>query len=428
MIYYGFLLFIVLEYVRPATFVPGLNSLHLNSVVPIAVIVGSFIASGPVSRTTVAKETNTKVILFFLGLIVMSVLTADVTFYAFEVFKTILGYVFIYWVIATQITTDRRLKGVFLTLVFVHVALAALTPQMFTDPDARHYLSSGTFLGDGNDYALSVNVAIPFCLFLMYDASTKRHKLLYGGFLLLLVLCVVATKSRGGTIALGCVGVYYWLKSHRKLLTASLAAVVLAIVLVYAPPSYFERMGTISSYQDGSSQGRLTAWTAGMHMALDHPLLGVGAGHFPVKFGVEYRPAGAHMPWLTAHSIYFLILGELGLPGIGALIFFFGSNFVANRRLIVRLTKQASPESRRHAQLLAALSASLLGYAIAGAFLSAAYYPHMFVVAGLLVSGRRLARAGLAEVLAKAPAAAPALTCHPAMRRAPVASRGISPL
>jgi O-antigen ligase len=122
------------------------------------------------------------------------------------------------------------------------------------------------------------------------------------------------------------------------------------------------------------------------------------------------------IPWLTAHSIYFLILGELGLPGITVLILFFVVNFAANRQLHKELMQRGSPAAARHAQLLAALSASLLAYGVAGAFLSAAYYPHMFIVGGLLVSGRRAARAALHDTeVTQATVSAPVY--HPAMKR-----------
>jgi hypothetical protein len=41
--------------------------------------------------------------------------------------------------------------------------------------------------------------------------------------------------------------------------------------------------------------------------------------------------------------------------------------------------------------LLFMLSASMIGFAVAGAFLSAAYYPHVFVLTGLLCSARCIA-------------------------------------
>ena len=134
---------------------------------------------------------------------------------------------------------------------------------MFTDPDGRHALASGTFLGDGNDYALSVNVAIPFCLFLMLEARNSLTKRSTAVRCCILVLCVVATKSRGGTMALVCVGIYYWLKSDRRSLLGSLTAAALSMVLVLAPPSYFERMNTIST-----PRGRLRAGPPGRRGAV----------------------------------------------------------------------------------------------------------------------------------------------------------------
>lgn len=427
MIYYALLLFFVLEYVRPGSYVPALNLLRLNSLVPVAVILGTIVSKGPVSSREVLSETNSKIILGLLGLIFVSiVLTAEVTLYAYEVFKTVLGYVLVYWVITKQVTDLDRMKGLFKTLVFVHLMLAALTPQMFLDPEARHALASGTFLGDGNDYSLSVNLVIPYCLFLFFEARRVVGKLIWGGALLTLVLAVVATKSRGGTLALVCVGAYYWWKSDRKFVTGLLASLAIAAILVVAPPTYFERMNTISALEtDGSAQGRLEAWEASMRMAASNPLLGVGAGQFPGNFVRFARPAGGNYGrWMTAHSIYFLILGELGLPGLGLLIGFIVSNIMANRRVAREVRKLGAGEAME-VRLLQSMSASVLAYAIAGAFLSATYYPHMFVVGGLTVAARRIARLESRAGQAAAPVPAkPAPTYHWAMRRA--MSRGAS--
>jgi probable O-glycosylation ligase (exosortase A-associated) len=396
MTYYGLLLFFVLEYVRPSTYFPPIGVLRLNTIVPLGVIALTILNNKKVTNAEALREPNVRMILFLLGLIVMSVLTADVTLYSYNIFTAVFGYVLMTFVLTKQLTDVSRMKGVFAMLVLVHVVLALLTPEMFTDPDGRHYLSSGTFLGDGNDYALSVNVALPLCIFLLGNSPKTLHKLFWGGSLLLLVLCVIATKSRGGTIALACVGIYYWTKSTRKALTGATAVVVLALVLVSAPASWFDRMSTISSHEDGSSQGRIAAWGASVQMALDHPLLGVGAGHFPVKFGAEYRSPDLAMPWLTAHSIYFLILGELGLPGIGILLGFIISNLVMNRRatkaLLERSSSPPSPEVATNVALLACLSASLVAFATGGAFLSAIYYPHIYMLAGMLGAARRIAR------------------------------------
>ena len=276
MIYRLLLLFFVMEYVRPTNIVPGLGVLRLNAIVPLAAVAFTLFSKGRVSNDVVLSDLNAKVVGGMMGLLLLSVLTADVTLYAYTMFTVVIGYAMIYWVMAKQITTIKECKGVFKVLIFVHVVVAALSPQMFTDSSSRtHGLASGSFLGDGNDFALSVNIVIPFCLFLLFSTTKLRNKVVAGASLLFLVVSVVATQSRGGTIALACVALYYWMKSDRKIAMGLVSVGLFGLVLAYAPSTYFDRMDTISNPEDGSAQGRIYAWRAGINMALDHPLLGV---------------------------------------------------------------------------------------------------------------------------------------------------------
>lgn len=388
MIYYGLLLFFLLEYVRPTSYVPALLILRLNSIVPLTVAAGTMFNTGQVTLQEVFEQTSTRLLLFFMFLICVSMLTADVTLYAWNSLRTVMGYVLMYWAIYTHGTSIRKIKGICFTLVLVHLIVAALNPTMLTQPEVRNYIASGFFLGDGNDFALSVNIAIPLCLFLLTDEKKKMRRLLLMGCLLLLVICVIATQSRGGTLALAAVGLYYWVKSNKKLVTASVAAMALLVALLFAPPAYYQRMNTINA-QEGSAQGRLLAWGGGFRMALDHPLLGVGAGHFPVKYGAQYR-VSRDIPWQTAHSIYFLILGELGIPGIVFLLSMIFHNLMANRRLTNDIKKRPGDHTRELG-LLGSTSACMLAFATGGAFLSAVYYPHLYVIAGILGATRRVA-------------------------------------
>lgn len=415
MIFYMLILFFVLEYVRPGTYFPPVNWFRLNTIVPLGVVLTSTFARAVPPKPPISVELNAKILAFLLGMVTFSVLLAEVTLYAFDVFTTVLGYCLIFWVLAREISTVGQMKGIFGVLILVHLILAVLTPQMFLDPGTRHYIPAATFMGDGNDYALSIDIVLPLCLFLIMEARGMMTKLVLSGLLAVLVFAVIATQSRGGTLALGAMGFYYWLKTDRKVVTAALAAVAVVGVLALAPGKYFERMNSIASYEtDGSAQGRLSAWGAGTRMALSNPL-GVGAGQFPANY--PRYAVGGEVGWKTAHSIYFLILGELGFLGLGTLIFFIVSNLVANRRVLTRLKTATSPEAMTNKRLVAALSASLLSYAVAGAFLSATYYPHMFVLAGLLVAARRMALASETRAVTKTPVA-PAIVYHPAIRAA----------
>lgn len=421
MIFFLVLLFFVLEYVRPGNYIPGLDLLRLNSLVPIAAILATLMSKERVPRDEVLKDVPARLLIAFVGMIVASFVVAQITFYAFEVFTMVAGYVMVFWLLTQHVSDYGRVKKVMLTLIGVHLFLAAMTPEMFTDSSQRHYLTSGTFLSDGNDYALSVNICMPFCLFLLFDTKSLAAKIGYGLVLLALTMCVVVTQSRGGTLAMAAMALYFWTKSERKATTAALSVVAIVVVMAVAPPAYFQRMNSIQSYQeDGSAQGRLIAWGAGMRMAMSNPLLGVGAGQFPVNYTrFAVSPTGeAETRWKTAHSIYFLILGELALPGLAILIGLIYFNLLGNSRVLKQIKELRTPEADRARQLLTCMNASVMAYAIGGAFLSAAYYPHIFVLSGLCFASRRFA---LQAVTAQQPtqiaaAAGHGLTLHWALR------------
>jgi putative inorganic carbon (HCO3(-)) transporter len=375
MIFYGLLAFFFLDYIRPTSFYPELAVLHLNSLVPLGVVIGCLL-SGKQQRPIEGEPSNTAMVVTFVGLILFSGAFAQITDRSFNVFTMVLGYAFIYWALTQQVDSVERLKIVIKALLLVHLIVAALNPLMFTDPDVRHYVSSGAFLGDGNDFALSINIVVPLCLFLISESTKKPRKLFWTVALVVCLMCVVLTKSRGGTVALGCMAVYYWSKSERKVIGVAGLAVVVVLIVALAPPSYFERMAMIGDSQEGSAQGRIQAWTAAFEMAKASPLVGVSPGHFPMLHG------------LTAHSIYFLVLAELGFPGLIVLLLIIVRNLQANGRLLKQIAGDDTAGTER--RLLVALNASMIAFAAGGAFLSAAYYPHMYVIAGLHTAARRI--------------------------------------
>ncbi|MCS6897899.1 MAG: hypothetical protein NZM29_07995, partial [Nitrospira sp.] len=90
-VYYGILLFFFLEYVRPGSYIPALNALHLNSIVPLAVFLGSFVSRGDVRISEILSGLNARWIAYLLFLIVVSGLICDVKKYALNVFEMVLG-------------------------------------------------------------------------------------------------------------------------------------------------------------------------------------------------------------------------------------------------------------------------------------------------------------------------------------------------
>jgi len=383
LLYWWLLLAIAVEYARPASFFEALDLPYLYSVIPLSLFVASTFASGLRPLRDVFADRLAKWVFILLAVVVVSALLAEVWSYATPKLEAVVGYVVLFVLIARIIRTKAALRGLFVVLLGAHFFLLALNPDALLNPSTRNYIVGATFLGDGNDFSLSLCILLPCAIELTQSSRNWAKRLLAWAAVALTVLAIVATQSRGGTLGIAAVLGYYWLRSPRKLLALVASAAVVLAVLLYAPSQYFQRMGTMGASQlDGSAQGRIDAWKAGLGMGAKNPILGVGPGHFGARWG------------RTAHSTYMLAFAELGLPGlVCVLVLVFGS-LRANRLLQQRLLARAGPTSlaqtESNVQMLFATSAAMLGFAAAGAFLSATYYPHLFVLSGILVSARAI--------------------------------------
>ncbi len=387
MLYIGLLISIFFDYVRPGSYLPIINTLKLYSLIPLLILVFCFFYDKGNENRKIISDTNSKLIIFFLILLLLSIFISDVTLYSYTVFTNVLGYIFWYYIITRLATNLEKIKGIFFILVISNVIAILLNPDVVLNPETRTYIQGNPFLGDGNDFALSATIVIPLCLFLVIDSDNLVKKILYISFLVILILSVIGTQSRGASIAMASVFLYLWWEGRRKF--AGLLIIIVAVVLVYsyAPPVYFERLNSVVNYQEeGSAQGRIIAWKTAVRMAIKHPFTGVGSGHFAVKLGTEYRPpefGGRNLPWSTAHSIYFLLLGELGFPGLIFICLLLIKNFFRNKYFIKKFSNMSDPEIIKLRTLFMMLNASLISFSIGGAFLSIAYYPHLYVLSAL---------------------------------------------
>jgi putative inorganic carbon (hco3(-)) transporter len=394
--YYWLLLALFVEYARPASFFSFLRIPLIYTLIPMGLLVASFFAKGLRPMSEILADPISKWVATYVALISLSVTWAIVGEFAFNVFKFGFGFGVLFLLIARICTTEGRLYGVVFTLLLAHLFLLLMNPQVLTQPETRNYIIGATFLGDGNDFALSLCLLLPCVLDIALRATKLWHKVLTWMGLLLMLFAVIASQSRGASLGVGAVLVYLWLNSPRKMLSLFGIAAAACVALLYAPSNYFDRMKTLSDYEnEGSAAGRILIWKAGTRMALDNPVLGVGAGNFPVAYGTKYKPSDTY-GWKNAHSAYFQVWGELGTVGFVVFAGILLTNFSRNTRLRGAILKRTLPGDRPpahtlHARRLYMINAGILGFLVAGAFLSAAYYPHIFILAGLGFAARSLA-------------------------------------
>ena len=254
--------------------------------------------------------------------------------------------------------------------------------------------------GDNNHLAMVLLMIVPllYYLYLYSSRAWVRWGLL--GTILLMVLAVVSTNSRGGLIGLFALAIWLVYRSRRRLVGMMLIAVAGLLVVQLAPDTWVDRMDTIQdAKEDDSFQGRLQAWRVSAAIAQEHPVFGGGLRAIQAPdVWIKFRDAPSLLGNIelppdakigrAAHSIWFEVLGDQGF--LGLLIF---SGLIVNTFLVARRVRQLArsngPSERWASDLGNLLTVSMVAYAVTGSALSAAYFELPYVCMMLLETVRQ---------------------------------------
>lgn len=169
----------------------------------------------------------------------------------------------------------------------------------------------------GNSLVLGIPIVFLFSIKTSYGLGKIRY--LNYVFLLLSVAAVVLSGSRGAIVSLGVVSVYLYLYAVATSgIKRAIALVVIGVISVitaifFAPTVLVERVSTIQSILSSFDPNNIRSWVASIdnrgylwisafESFKQNPLLGVGAGNIRIIGN-------------TAHSVYILMLVELGIVG-----------------------------------------------------------------------------------------------------------------
>ena len=268
------------------------------------------------------------------------------------------------------------------------------------------YGPAGTFIGGNNEIGLALIMTVPLMRYLQMSSESKQVRLAMTASIVLTLLSIVATHSRGAFLGLIVMVGYLLVQSRKKGAVLLLILLALPAIFVMMPEEYFGRMETIQSFQeDRSAMGRINAWWTAFYIALDRPFVGGGFEVFrPLTF-VKYAP-DPNM-YHDAHSVYFEVLGEHGFIG-PALFLSLGLGSLVTLGRVKRFAGEHEA-FHRVTDLVSLLRVSLVGDANAGAFLGLDYFDFYYtpvaITAALSVLAERYRTDGIPEGAQAAPPA-----------------------
>ncbi|MCW9014595.1 MAG: O-antigen ligase family protein [Gammaproteobacteria bacterium] len=387
--FYLFLFIVAAEYVGLGNFVPIYNALPIPLLISFVISLRliSIYSFKPVLEFDVAKY-----YIVFVFLTAFAMVHGLIQSYAIAPLKTQIGY-FMFIVIAFYLIENKKNIFAFAwMLVGVHVFLVLLNFNKLGHERLGSFKGS-FFLGDGNDFAWSLNMTLPIAFFLFFSTKKFIFKMIALGGAAFLLLGIVGTQSRGASLALLAGFIYYFLYVSNKKFTALVIICMVGMAVVFvAPSNYFARMETISNYEeDTSAMGRIKAWKTATEMAVDHPLLGVGAGSFNSAYGRLYRKPTDPVRWISTHSVYFKVLAEYGFPGVLIYLLIIISCLKTNNAT-VRLIERSRNNTVISVLWPKFLNWSIVSWAVGAMFLTGIDYPHLFLLVGLTMSANRIVK------------------------------------
>ena len=380
--YAGAITFIAFYYLRPVDFFPQLGMLRLPLFIASVTSTGLFVRL-LLARQKLIEGWYVKWFLALWGAMLLSVPLSLWRGNSFSGAQDFLKSVAMVWMIYMAVRSEKQLTFAVRMLGWMALWLAVSTIYNYKTGNVEmsgqlpRAGADSSMLGDPNDLAAYILMLFPLCYYLFFNDPKKWLKLVYASAMVMILVAVVLTGSRGGFLGLVVLLFLLWLFSRRKILGAFIGLAVFGAIWFTAPTEYRERIRSITNYeQDESAMNRVEYRKAAVRMFKRNPFTGIGFRNFN-DFARDFGAPSSQ----TAHNMYYLVLGELG--GIGLLVFM---------TIWLKSLKAARQLARAPDWLLHTLGMGafigLLDLMVTGYFLSISYYPYQYILMALVAAAQ----------------------------------------
>ena len=389
--YRGLILFTVLLYLRPNELLP-IGAFPIVKILTIATLAIFFLdklgQGGPLS----VMPRPFKYLLVINALAVVSIplgLDPGASFAAFtDLFLKIL---LIFLLMINVVTSFSRLRFIIEVTVVSAAIVGALTLADFVQGKnlVEYYRASGALggiFGNPNDLALSMNMAIPFAVYLGLSRRNPLMRFMYFVCAMLLGATSVVTYSRAGFLSMAIGGTFFILKISRRYPAAVAVAAVGGLGFLASSPgrifTIFAGSGDNATAADSAS-ARWELIKRSFEAAGMNPLrwlFGVGIDNFHIVSNKE----------LVNHNAYLQVFNEIGLPALCFYVLFLASAVAISARIVKRYRRA---RGYRQVWLMAvAIQTSLIVYLVGSFFASVAYLWYVYYPAAFAVCLQQLLR------------------------------------
>ncbi|QOT01321.1 O-antigen ligase family protein [Brevibacterium sp. JNUCC-42] len=270
-------------------------------------------------------------LVFGLGLMFMDMTNFDASVEGFRaIFQYMVALLIGFYLIESKEQMQSFLKaftlvGLFVALIGVmQVVLGVEVNSSWTGENESMKRRAFSIVTSPNVLGSYMIFTIPIAISLFLQGITKKQKLLWGLTSLIMLVCLIATGSRGAWFALLAVFVIGSIFVNRKVFLSIVAVSIIGGVVLLAVPETTPVIGKVQNrittlftedYWEKSSQsGRVARWTNAYHRMRLEPLFGAGPGHWGGAVASRYFGT------IYTDSYMFKTLAETGIIGLTLMV------------------------------------------------------------------------------------------------------------
>lgn len=400
------LFYLVAEYMRPQSMYDSIASIPFGQIAILGLLF-TFVLEGRDRRN---ENGINKLLVAYLAWFFFAYVDSVRPELAWDALIDFSKWVVIYFLLINTVNTRAKLYFfilMFLLLNFKYSQYATriwVSNGFYSDPRG---LNAGGGIGSGffqnpNDFGIAMTSVLGIS-YAMIAGDTKkilgRFKMRWFHFICAasILIAVVASSSRGAALGAAVAALMIWLKGNRKVAGVVALTLLSLIVLALIPDDNWERFRAMGTEEDSSGQSRLSLWSAGIRMALENPLSGVGPNNFVFVNTQHYMSIYT----VVQHNVFIQAASELGFPGLAlfcAMIFVAFRNHAATRRILRE--RRIDDPFLRH--LSHGLDICLVAFCVNGFFITVLYYPFVWMLfilsAALKDVAQNMAPQGLTQI------------------------------
>ena len=283
------------------------------------------------------------------------------------------GLALVYFLAVNLIRNKEWIKrSVSVFVLFAVVSLIIGVFQMFVGGFESGWLDSSAFsditvrisstFNNPNNFAAYILLLIPFLISLLLESKSPKGMVFYGLAILMALVCMVQTWSRGAWLGL-CVSivVFFLVYSRKSLPYLAAGGAVSVLGISMFAPTIENRFLSIGNLSESSISYRISAWK-GIFDMLGTAGWVSGIGFGEASFSALYPAFAYSGAWAVkhAHSLYLQIITESGIP---VLLLFIVVMILFVQNCFEYLYRVKNPECRN---IVVAGVSSVIGFLVMG--------------------------------------------------------------